>query len=354
MATAEDHTKQMVLLGQQQTPDLTDLTPGSVIRSIFEAVAVNLELVEWQMVDRLEAALQESAYKVFAFDRKAPTAASGDITLTATQAISASIPIPLGTRFQVPGTNKVYASTVPKTFPAGAQGSTLLVPVASIGTGTAFNTGANTIIAWVNTISVDLRPSNTSIFSNGADLESDNDRLARFRSYIRSLHRGTAESLEYGVKQAVVKDSSGNIIESVSAAKVVEGSAGTATCYFANTAGTVPSAALLAAVQSAVSIYKAAGVSVTSTAATLTSQAVTVALVLDPAVTLARVKTSVQLAITNLLASLQIGEPLYLYQLARAALAVPGVLDAAFSAPTTNIVPASNARIVISGTPTIT
>jgi uncharacterized phage protein gp47/JayE len=352
--TLEAHVKNMVLYAQQQTPELTDVSPGSVFRSIFEATGGSLELLEWRIVDRLESSLQESAYRVFAFDRKAAQAASGNLTLTATATISVAIPIPAGTRFQVPGTDKVYYSTSVKTFPIGASGSTLVVPVASVGVGRSYNTGSGTITQLVNVVSPLLSVTNAVAITNGADVESDDDRLLRFRSFIRSLHRGTADAIEYGVEQCVVKDVNGNIIESVYDAKVVDGSAGTCTVYFCNSSGTATSGALLATVQSAVATYKAAGVTATSTSATLTNQAVSVALTLDPAYTLAMVKTSVETAINELLKGLRIGAPLYLYQLARAVLAIPGVLDATFSAPTGNVVPASSARVVLNAAPTIT
>lgn len=354
MASLEEHLKNMVVYAQLQTPEITDLAPGSVFRSVFEANASQLELLEWRILDRLESSLQESAYRVFGFDRKPAQAASGNLTLTATATIASAIPVPAGTRFQVAGTSKVYASTVATTFPAGASGSTLAVPVASVGSGIAYNTGAGTIRQFVNVISPLLTVTNTSAFHNGADVESDDDRLQRFRSYLRSLHRATADAVEYGVEQCVVKDAAGVVIESVFDATVVDGTPGVATLYYANSAATTPSAALLSAITTAVNSYRAAGINFTLTAATLQTQAVTVALSLDPGYTLAMVKTTVSTAIVELFSLLRIGESLPLHRLAQVVLDVPGVRDATFSAPSANVVPAASTRLILSGTPTIT
>jgi len=354
MATFEDYLQSMATYARGQTPELTDLRAGSVYRSILEAIAMQLELIEAGAADLADGAIREAAYQLWTFDRRPAAAASGTLRFTATATIGSDITIPAGTQARAPGTDKVYRTLAQATFPAGAAGSTLNVLVASIGAGASFNTAAATITELVIPIA-GLSVSNPAALTNGADAESDDERQQRFATFVRSIHRGTADSIAYAAEQtAIVDGATGLVTERVTGAKVIDTAQGLATCYVINGTTSAASSPLLAAVASNIASYKAAGVTINVAASALTSQTVTCAVRLLSTVTLAMVITSVRQALTDLFAALTIGETLYLEQIRHAIMQVPGVIDCTVATPSGDVAPAASGRVVLSGTPTVT
>lgn len=355
MNTFEDYLTSMTTYAQIQTPALTDLQPGSVFRSVFEAIAMQMELLYFSALDLSQDAITEAAFRPWNFSRKAAQAASGVLTFGLTATIPSDLSIPQGTLVRVPGTDRVYYTTAAISFPAASDsGDTATVLAASIGAGTFYNTPAATIREFVAPIDPLLTVTNALAFTNGREEESDEERLQRFASFIRALHRATADSLEFAAESAVVTDPSGIVIEHVSDSKVVDIAAGSARCYIVNGTNAAASAGLIAAANVNVQLYKAAGVTVVVQAATLTAVTVACGVRLDPGYSLAQVQTAVQVALVGVLTNLVIGEVLYLEQLRHAAMTVPGVIDAVLTLPAANTNPTSSGQVVLSATPTIT
>lgn len=354
MATFEDYVQQMAALARGQSPQLTDLNVGGVYRSILEAVAAQLEMIDAGAADATVSAVGEAAYRLWSFTRMPAVAASGSLRFTATATIPSDITIPAGFLARVPGTDRVYRTLATATFPAGASGSTLDVLIASIGAGVLYNTAAATITEQVAPIA-DLSVSNPAALSNGADEETDAARAQRFATFVRSIHRATAESLEYAAEQATVTDAgTGAILERVTDARVVDNGAGLATCYIHNGSTAAASSALLAAAAAQVAAYKAAGVTVNTSAAGRSLQTVTCAVRLSGIYSLVLLSTAVTDAISGVFASLAIGDVLYVEQLRHAIMQVPGVIDCTVSLPAANVTPADGTVVVLSGAPTIT
>lgn len=354
MTTAEDYLNAMATYAKGQSSQLTDLLPGSVYRSILEAIAAQLELLAYGAADLATGAIGEAAYRLWSFDRLPAAAASGSVRFTATATIATAISIPAGTLVRVPGTDRVYAVATPQTFPIGAIASTLDVLVASIGAGTFYNTGAATIRELVVPIT-GLSVSNLSAFTNGVDTETDDARAQRFATFVRSIHRGTADSIAYAAEQVALTDpASGLITERVTAALVIDLANGLAGCYIVNGTTSAASAGLLTATQTAIASYKAAGCAVNALAATLTLQTITCAVRLDATVTLAMVTATINQALISLFKTLSIGETLYVEQIRHALMQVPGVIDATVATPAGNVAPGASGMVVLSGTPTIT
>lgn len=347
MTTAQEYARRMATYARGQTPELTDLQPGSIYRSLLEALGQELELIDSGMVEATQAAIREAAYRLWAFDRRAASAASGVVRFTATATISSAISLPAGTQVRVPGTDKVYRTASAATFPAGAAGSTLDVLVSSIGAGTIYNTAAATIREFITPPSPNLSVSNPAAFINGRDEETDDERLARFATFVRSLQRATGESIAYAAEQATVVDGSGLVTERVTHAAVVDLAAGVGRCYIANGTTTAASAALIAAANAYVQAYKAAGVTFQTQAASLTAANVTVAVKLGTSYTLAMVQASIEAAITGLIRDLKIGQILYVEQLDAAILSVPGVINLTRSSPAANIDPTTGGAVVL-------
>jgi uncharacterized phage protein gp47/JayE len=355
MNTFEDYLAGMVEYAQLQTPELTDVQPGSVFRSLFEAVAMQMELLYFGALDMSKEAISEAAFRPWNFSRKPAQAASGLLRFGLTADTPSELTIPAGALLRVPGTDRVYRTTAAVTFAAASPGATTHdVLAVSIGAGTFYNTPAATIREFVSPIDPLLTVTNVLAFTNGREEESDEERLQRFASFIRALHRATADSLEFAAESATITDSSGIVTELVTDAKVIDVAEGLARCYIVNGTNAAPSAGLLAAANTNVQLYKAAGVTVIVQAATLVSIAIECDVRLDSAYSLAMIKTSVQAALAAVVADLAIGEVLYLEQLRHAAMGVPGVIDASLTLPADTTDPTSSGQVVLSATPTVT
>jgi hypothetical protein len=83
---------------------------------------------------------------------------------------------------------------------------------------------------------------------SGADAETDEAKKTRFAEFLTSLSRGTPAALMYAIKQVVVLDDLGNVIEYVMRSALDE-TPGSGDVYIYGSGG-VPSAALLAAAKS--------------------------------------------------------------------------------------------------------
>jgi uncharacterized phage protein gp47/JayE len=355
MNTFEDYLTNMASYAQLQTPELTDVQPGSVFRSILEAVAMQMELLYFSALDLSTDAISEAAFRPWGFARKDAQAASGLVKVSLTAMNASAITIPSGTLLRVPGTDRVYRTTAPSGFLAGMSiGSFVSILAASLGAGTFYNTPGATIKEFVVPIDPTLTVTNLAAFTNGRDAESDDERLQRFASFIRAVHRGTSDSIEFAAESATVLDVSGIVIEAVTDSRVIDIGAGLARCYIVNGTNAAPSAALIAAANVNVQLYKAAGVTVITQAAALSSITIACGVRLDVSHTLSMVQTSVQSALTAIVQALNIGDVLYLEQLRHAAMGVPGVIDAVLTLPAGTTDPTSSGQVVVSATPVIT
>lgn len=221
------------------TTKVTDFQPGSVVRTIIEAPAVEIEELYLQMFLGLRDAIPVATFLSFGFERLPPGTAFGYVSISATPAPAAPIEILAGTVFTATD-GRAYLSTADVTWAAGS--SIVSVPVLSAVTGAIGDAAAGAITASPS-FGDGYVISNAAIYS-GRDLESDTEREARFAEYIQSLSRGTAMACLYAAKQAVVLDALGNAAEYVTRTGLYEGG-GNVSIYIYSSQG-VPSAALLA------------------------------------------------------------------------------------------------------------
>lgn len=199
---------------------VTDTNKGSVVRTMLEAPAAELEELYLQMMIGLREAIPVSVYNTFGFDALAAASASGTLRFTCPSPAASAIAIPLGSAARVPGGSISYVTTADASI---AVGATYVDVIAAADTpGTAGNTAAATITEFVASIPGVSAVTNQQPFVNGRDAETDADRLSRFRDYIRSLARGTIAACLYGAKTAKRYDSNGIVIEYVASAALVE------------------------------------------------------------------------------------------------------------------------------------
>lgn len=200
---------------------VTDFNRGSVIRTMLEATAAELEELYLQMYLGIKEAIPVSVFTTFGFGRQAAESASGTVRFSTGGSLASSvIPIPLGTVVRVPGTSLTYATTAASSIAIG--NSYVDVLVAAQASGLAGNVGADLITELVTPVAGIASVTNPSPFVNGRDVETDDERRVRFQGYISSLARGTKAAITYGAKTVTLTDGFGTITEYVAHANVVE------------------------------------------------------------------------------------------------------------------------------------
>lgn len=192
------------------TDKITDFLPGSVARTLLEAPAVEIEELYLQMLLGLRDAIPVATFKPFGFEKLPAARANGFVSISRSPAPSEPITIPLGTTF---GTTdgRVYTSTEALVWAAGV--SVVRVPVQSSIVGAAGNVAAGVINS--TRLAGDGYVVSNSAITTGRDVESDQEREARFAEFVRSLSRGTVSACRYAVSVASVLDGDGNLDEYV-------------------------------------------------------------------------------------------------------------------------------------------
>jgi len=202
--TYEQILQQMINVLVSRTP-LNDITDSSVFKHMLAAPARELDEVYYQLglipdLFNLDTAQGED------LDRRAGEIQPG--LLTRTQAAKATgtvvfsrtgtsgtVTIPTGTLVKT--TDGTMFSTISDGTIANGYSSSGAVPATATVGGVSGNVASGTVTlfdskpAGVDTVS------NPANFIGGLDTESDDHFRARLKSYIRSLPRGTVESLEF-------------------------------------------------------------------------------------------------------------------------------------------------------------
>jgi len=191
---------------------ITDFQPGSAVRTIVEAPAVEIEELYLQMFIGLREAIPVATFQSFGFDKYPSTYATGFVSISCKTAITESFIIPAGTVFSAED-GRTYRSVADVAWNVGT--AIVSVPVAATAAGAAGNIEAGYIIESNSSLFDDNFTISNQTISNGTDEESDEAREARFAEYVSSLSRGTKHACMYAAKQASVRDAAGNILERV-------------------------------------------------------------------------------------------------------------------------------------------
>lgn len=349
---------------------ITDFNRGSVVRTMLEATAAELEELYLQMFVGLREAIPVSVYQTFGFEALPAVAASGAIRFsTGGSLATAEIQIPAGTVVRVPGSSLSYATVETASILIG--NSYVDVLAAASAPGAAGNTAASTITELAASISGVSTVTNPAPLVNGRDEETDEERRVRFGAYIAALARGTKSAIEYGAKDARLTDTTGTVIEYVASALVVEPWLTDNTqpislvrVYVHNGAGATSGALVTRAQQvidgyidaggAAVPGWKAAGVQCIVQAASDVAVNVTGELVLETGADGPSVTANCVDAIKSHLQRLGVGEDVRLSELvAIIRRDVAGVYNVSLTAPTADTAIAQSAKAV-PGTITLT
>ncbi|HEY8743898.1 MAG TPA: baseplate J/gp47 family protein [Chloroflexota bacterium] len=364
--TFREIAQSMLNFAVGSTNKITNYVVGGVARTAMEAAAMEVAQLYQDTAHGVSEAIETMIYTTFGFGRLQPAAASNLVTFTSQVGPCAAVTIYAGTLVGVPNTSKLYGLVATTTLPAAASGVTSSVSGLVLCTqkGTLGNTPAGTVTSLVTANAGVASVTNTQPFQNGRDLETPDDRRARFQGFIQTLQRGTLTALTAGVHTAALTDAVGNVTEQVQQATTVEliGGGGV-TVYVHNGTGNT-SAALVAQAVSVVQGYtdsngilqpgyKAAGMPTTVLAAAdqYVTVSVNVSNYLAPGFTLALVINDVTNAVRRVFTYNTVGGTLVLSDLQAAVRSVQGVYDCAISSPTANLSPSAGVNPQSIGVP---
>lgn len=359
----------MVNYCRSVTTKVTDFNVGSVVRTMLEAAAAEIEELYLQIFVGLKEAIPVATYNTFGFDLLPAATASGLVRFSSASPATAAIAIPLGTLVQVPGRSITYATIADASIAVGQ--SYVDVLCAASEPGSAGNVGAGSITRLVGSLSGISSVNNQAPFVNGRDIETESDRLARFRDYIRTLARATIGAVIFGAKTAARYDSNNRVIEYVAGAALDEPwltdtskPVGLVNVYVHNGASAT-SAALVARAQQIingyydnqglpVAGYKAAGIMVVVYAAADQSVNVTGTITVSDGYQSAGVIAAATAALQAYIQGLPVGGDVLKSELvAIVKRDVPGVANVTLTLPAADVVVPSNAKAV-SGIITLT
>lgn len=202
------------------TTRVTDYNVGSVVRTMLEASAAEIEELYLQAFLGLQEAIPVSVFQTFGFSALPAAAASGVVRFSTGSPAVSAITIPAGSVVRIPTTQVSYATQADAFILTGQTYVDVLVACQQ--SGIIGNTDSSTITEAVTAIAGISSVSNPQPLVNGRDAESDDDRKTRFRGYISTLARGTKAAVEYGAKTAKLVDALGVVTEYVAYAGVVE------------------------------------------------------------------------------------------------------------------------------------
>lgn len=198
---------------------ITDFRIGSVVRTLLEAAAVEIDQLYQQMANGLIQAIPASLYLAFGFDKLGALKANGIVTFSIPAPVGTNTPIVQGTTVTNADGSKAYITLALATILAGQ--TTVNADIQATVAGTVDNCGAgdiNKVVGGPPTVTV----SNASPIVSGRDAETDDQRRLRFIQYIAALSRGPLLSLEYGAETAQLVDGAGVVTERVVEAVAME------------------------------------------------------------------------------------------------------------------------------------
>ena len=287
------------------TKKITDFSVGSAIRTILEAVALQLEEFYFNLHQAVEHAIESSAYHSFDFDKEQASNATGFILVTFKNQLPQSITIRAGTLFSTPPSTSpvIYYETLEDVVIIEGMESASL-PVRCTVSGTIGNLPPNSVTNMVNSNVYIDSVTNTMAFVGGTDEETSVARKARFKEYVKSLQRGTKEAIAYGTKS----------VPGVAGAWVDDNYIGFVRVYAHDSDGNLPDT-LKSEILEVLEDYRAGGIEVEVLPVVTVNTDLTLNLVLEDHTYIDSIVFGVKGLVENYLNNLQVSENLYLSNL---------------------------------------
>lgn len=194
----ESLLSEMIKYMQANQDKLTDFNEGSIVRTMFEAIARNLESFYIDGRNGYQNNLKAIPYAVFGFTKKSGSKATANVIFSRAEPLNEESSIPIGTQISADGL--VFYTTISGKINSGEINSDpISVEAAEIGT--EYNVNGGTITTIDSALSSDIISVNNPLrASSGTDDEKDSEMLARFKTYINGL-QGTNT---YGLKSSIL------------------------------------------------------------------------------------------------------------------------------------------------------
>lgn len=343
-------------------PQVTDFVEGAVLRTICEALCIELQRNDFTIFDGVKTGTLVGTYQNFSFNRLSATPASGTVRFTRSSGTGTAV-IPANTQVQVPGSStRIYKTNAAIIYIDGQTVADMGVLCLTAGTGG--NTPANTVVELVgNFLGFGVTLTNLLAFTSGLEQETEESRKRRFQLYIAGLSKATREAILFAALSTQRLDTDGSVIERVTAAYVREpyletprGRLGRVEVYIDNGSATATQALLdlvknvirgYVDLQSVIQRgYIAAGLDLFVYAAQALPLTVTGTITLEPGSDPVETVADVQEAVVSYLQGLQVFQVAVLAEIVTAAMEVQGVIDFTLTAPTSNTFPKFNQRVI--------
>ena len=180
------------------TNKITDYSVGSVIRSIYDAVSIEGEMLYLMTFNNIQEGIESGLMGAFNFTPKPATKAYGDITIVFYSTIQTPLILSKGTRFTTGSTTSdiYYETTDQYTIPTGS--TTAVVRVQASVPGVVGNVLAGEITQSTTSLYNVSQVYNVSPFLTGTDEETYEEARNRFNDMILAIGRGTNTAIIYG------------------------------------------------------------------------------------------------------------------------------------------------------------
>lgn len=188
-------------LTSEKKASLTDFTVGSALRTLTEGISLQIEEFYFNMRQNVEYAIETAIYSAFGFEQIQGQYAGGYVQLNFTEPLTSALVIGSGTTVSTSLSNSkvlYYKTTEDFTVPVGA--TSVIVEVFCTEIGSVGNCELGEICVLVSGSSLIESVNNVTRFVSGVDQETKAEMKSRFKEYLKSLGRATADSIAYGAK----------------------------------------------------------------------------------------------------------------------------------------------------------
>lgn len=178
---------------------LINFYPGSVLRTLLESIASEIESLYFSMSKAFDLSIQDSIATSFNFYKRTATPSSGEITMVFKSVMLQQLVLPKGHRFYTKFYNSApvyFESTEDTLIPYGS--TSINVRVQCTQPGILGRVPAYSIRASVTPLDYVEDIYNTYDFLNGSEEETQEEYISRFQEFISTLSRGTMDSIRYG------------------------------------------------------------------------------------------------------------------------------------------------------------
>ena len=243
--------KDMIDWTTARSDKLTDFNIGSGIRTLYEAVSIQIEEIYFRMKQYVLYAIETSIYTSFGIERKTSEYATGTVNIVFQRALTNSLTIPKGTIFSTSDMyGYIYFETTDDNYCEPGLVSTT-VEVKCQKEGAIGNVPQGAISLMIPTNQNVKSVYNTSDFTNGREAETALEHKKRCQKYMKTLAKATRNAIMWGALQ----------VEGVTGAYVDDNYIGYVKLYVHNSDGELP-AELKSAVNKAMIDFRAGGIEV--------------------------------------------------------------------------------------------